>query len=195
MKKRASSWTLAGGVLAAIVASLCCLGPFLALSLGLGSFAAATFFAQWRPLFLLLTFVLLGVAWLIAYRRPRSDCGDATCARRPGRVMRISLGVGTLIAIVAATYPWLAGSLHGAAPAVTASAGEKISVSIPTMDCAACAKGIEASLQRAPGVLQARVNYDIKRVDIAFDPAVTNGEKLLAQIDSTGFPVDRTSLK
>lgn len=195
MKKRASSWTLAGGIFAAIVASLCCLGPLLALSLGLGSFAAATFFAQWRPLFLALTFALLGLAWFMAYRRPKSGCDDATCARRPGRAMRISLWLGTLIAVVAAAYPWSAGSLHGAAPAVAASAGEKISVAIPTMDCAACAKGIEASLQRAPGVLQARVNYDSKRADIIFDSAVTNSEKLLAQIDSTGFPADRTSLK
>lgn len=195
MKKSVPSWTLAGGVVAAIVASLCCIGPVIALSLGLGSFAAATFFAQWRPLFLALTFALLGVAWFMAYRRPKSDCDGASCARRPGRAMRASLWVGTLVAVVAAAYPWLAGSRHSAAPAVTASAGEKFSVSIPTMDCAACAKGIEASLQRAPGVLQARVNYDSKRADIILDPAVTNRAKLLAQIDGTGFPADRTSLK
>lgn len=195
MKKRASSWALAGGVFGAIVASLCCIGPIVALTLGLGSFAAATFFAQWRPLFLALTFALLGLAWFMAYRRPASDCDDATCARRPGRATRISLWLGTLIALVAAAYPWLANSLHGAAPAVTASAGKKLSVSIPTMDCAACAKGIEASLRSAPGVLQARVNYDSKKAEIVFNPAVTSGEKLLAQIDSTGFPADRTSLK
>lgn len=195
MKKRASSWALAGGVFGAIVASLCCIGPIVVLSLGLGSFAAAAFFAQWRPLFLGLTFALLGVAWFMAYRRPKSDCDDATCARRPGRAMRISLWLGTLIALVAAAYPWLAGSLHGAAPAVTTSAGEQLSVSIPTMDCAACAKGIEASLRRAPGVLRARVNYDSKRADIVFDSTVTSGEKLLAQIDRTGFPADRTSLE
>lgn len=192
MKKRASSWTLAGGVFAAVVASLCCIGPVVALSLGLGSFAAATFFAEWRSLFLLLTFALLGVAWFMAYRRPKAGCDDATCARPPGKAMRISLWLGTLIALVAAAYPWLASSLHGAAPAVTASAGEQLSVSIPSMDCAACAKSIEASLQRASGVLQARVNYDSKKAEIVFDPAATSGEKLLAQIDSTGFPADRT---
>jgi copper chaperone CopZ len=109
--------------------------------------------------------------------------------------MRIGLWVGTLIAIPAAAYPWLAGSLHGAAPAVAASAGERIRVSIPTMDCAACATGIEASLRRTRGVLDVRVNYDSKRADIIFDSAVTNSEKLLAQIDGTGFPADRTSLK
>ena len=63
MKKPGISWTLAGGVAAGVVASLCCIGPLLSLGLGLGSFAAAAWFAQWRPVLLGITFVLLGLAW------------------------------------------------------------------------------------------------------------------------------------
>lgn len=195
MKKRASSWTLAGGVFAAIVASLCCIGPLIALSLGLGSFAAASFFAEWRPLFLGLTFVLLGVAWFLAYRRPKSVCDGATCAQRPGKAMRVALWTGSVAAILAAAYPWLAGSPRDVAPVVTAASGEKLSVSIPSMDCAACARGIEASLRAAPGISSAHVNYDAKIANVVFDPVMTTRDKVLARIDATGFPADRKSIK
>jgi hypothetical protein len=45
MKKRDFSWTLTGSVFAGLAASLCCIGPLLSLTLGLGSFAASAWFA------------------------------------------------------------------------------------------------------------------------------------------------------
>lgn len=196
MKKHAVGWTLAGGVVAGLVASLCCITPLLSLGLGLGSFAAATASATWRPVFLLLTVLLLGLAWYLVYRRPKTGCGDGACARRPGRFMRASLWAGTLTAILAAVYPWVAGGLQGAAPAPAAvSSGESFSVSIPTMDCAACARDIEAALHGAPGMLQARVSYATKAAEVSFDPDITDRAKLLTLIDETGFSADRTSLK
>ncbi len=87
MKKPNFSWTLTGGVIAGLAASLCCIGPLVALSLGLGSFAASAWFAQWRPVLLGVTFVLLGLAWYLTYRRPKADCADGSCARPPGTVV------------------------------------------------------------------------------------------------------------
>ncbi|MGH8017293.1 MAG: heavy-metal-associated domain-containing protein [Opitutaceae bacterium] len=197
MKKSGSSWPLVGAIAAGIAASLCCIGPLLALSLGLGSFAASTFFAQWRPVLLTLTFVLLGAAWYFAYRRPAATCDDGSCARRPGRPMRLALWLGTIIAVASAAYPWVAGIGGGAsdAAAVPIASGERFSVSVPTMDCAACATGIEASLRSVPGVRAARVDYGSKRADVVFDPAITSAAQLLASIDRTGFPADRSTIR
>ncbi len=193
MKKMGLSWTV-GGVLAGVAASLCCIGPLLSLSLGLGSFAASAFFAQWRPVFLALTFVLLGVAWYLTYRRPKVDCPDGTCARPPGKAARLGLWLGTVVALAAAVYPSLPAvsrQLNGA----TAADDAKFSVQIPSMDCPPCAKGIEASLNRVPGVKQVAINYETKAAVLIYDPHVTNRDKLLALIDATGFPADRASLK
>ena len=196
MKKTGIAWTLAGGVFAGVVASLCCLVPLLSLGLGLGSFAVAAAFAEWRPFFLLLTFLLLGLAWYLVYRRPRAGCGDGTCARRPGKVFRATLWAGTLISVLAAAYPWLAGVRHAAATApVAVSSAERFSVSIPTMDCAACAAAIEAALRGAPGVLQARVDYATKTADVFYDAAITDRAKLLTLVDETGFPAERSAIE
>lgn len=195
MKKPPFSWTLTGGVFAGIAASLCCIGPLLALSLGLGSFAASAWFAQWRPVFLGVTFVLLGLAWYLTYRRPKVDCEDGSCARPPGKAVRTSLWLGTLVALAAAIYPSLPATNHQINAAAVASNDAKLSVRIPSMDCPPCAAGIEASLGRAPGVKQAAVDYDTKAAVLIYDPSVTSRDQLLALIDASGFPADRSTLK
>lgn len=195
MKEKGFSWTLTGGVLAGIVASLCCVGPLLSLSLGLGSFAAAAWFAEWRPVFLAITFALLGLAWYLTYRRPKVDCEDGSCARPPGKAARVSLWLGMLVALAAAIYPSLPAANHRINTAAVAASDGKLSVLIPSMDCAACATGIEASLSRAPGVKQAAVNYDTKAAVLIYDPSVTSRDKLLALIDASGFPAERSPVK
>lgn len=195
MKKPRFSWTLTGGVFAGLAASLCCIGPLLALSLGLGSFAAAAWLAQWRPVLLGVTFVLLGLAWYFSYRRPKADCEGGSCTRPPGKTTRISLWFGTLVALGAAIYPSLPAANRSINAAAVAASDAKLSVLVPSMDCPPCAAGIEASLSRAPGVKQAVVDYDSKVAVLIYDPSATNRDQLLALIDASGFPTDRSTLK
>lgn len=195
MRKPEFSWTLTGGVFAGIAASLCCIGPLLSLGLGLGSFAAAAWFAQWRPLLLAVTFVLLGLAWYLTYRRPKVNCEDGSCARPPGKAARVSLWLGTLVALGAAVYPSLPAANRSIDNTAIAANDARLSVLIPSMDCPPCAAGIEASLGRAAGVKQAAVNYDSKEAVLVYDPTVTSRDRLLALIDASGFPADRTTIK
>jgi len=197
MKKNGSPWVLAGGVVAGLAASLCCIGPLLALSLGLGSFAASAWFAQWRLAFLGLTLGLLSLAWYLIYRKrsPNGDCEDGECSRPPGKAARISLWLGTLVAVTAAVYPSLPAAKHNFNATTIAASDAEFSVLIPSMDCPPCALGIEATIKGAPGVKQAIVDYDTKAAFLVYDPTVTSREKLLALIDSTGFSAERSSLK
>src|SRR6266446_9920484 len=64
---------LGGSVLSAIAASLCCIGPPAAVIVGASGFAAAGLFAQWRPLFLTFTALMLAAAWYLTYRPPKAD--------------------------------------------------------------------------------------------------------------------------
>jgi copper chaperone CopZ len=195
MKKGNFSWTLTSGVFAAVAASLCCIGPLLSLSLGLGGFAAAARFARWRPLLLGVTLGLLGLAWYFTYRRSPANCADQSCVRPPGRAARLGLWLGTLVALGAAVYPWLPAAHHPTDAAAVAVDEARFSVLIPSMDCPPCARGIAATLRRAPGVKQAAVDYDTRRAVLVYNPAVTDRDRLLALIDATGFPAERSSLK
>src|SRR5258708_18308345 len=83
---RKEKLTAVGSVIAAIAASICCIGPLVAVTLGVASLAAASGLQKWRPLFLGVTFVLLGVAWYLTYRKPKAQgCAEGTaCAATPG---------------------------------------------------------------------------------------------------------------
>jgi len=117
--KSAMAGSSAGGLLAAFLASICCIGPvvFAALGVGVGAtgFLANTAgvlkaLLPYRPLFIGLTAVLLGVSFYVAYRRPM--VGDATCQAcvsasgfRPNRWL-LWIIAGLAVALVLAPY-WL----------------------------------------------------------------------------------------
>ena len=189
--------TLGGSILAAISAGLCCVGPLVAALLGAGGFAAASAFARWRPLFLVLTFALLALSWYLTYRKPKESCATdgegATCPTRPaGRWNKIVLGIATVVAIAFAAFPNLSGAFgklrQSSSPTGAIGTNSAVlNVSIPTMDCAACAASIEKTVRRQKGVEQAQVNFDTKQGVIYYDPSRTSSNEIIATIDKTGF--------
>jgi mercuric ion transport protein len=83
---------LAGGVLAGIGASACCVGPLLLLSLGISGAWIGHLMAleHFRPLFMVLTAVFLGLAFWRLYLVPQSCTGSDGCtADRTRTVQRI----------------------------------------------------------------------------------------------------------
>jgi len=99
--KPAMTVSSAGGLLAAFLASACCIGPliFAALGVGIGAtgFLAGTAgvlkaLLPYRPLFIGLTILLLGVAFYLAYRKPKSlEAARETCVPASGSLRKTSL--------------------------------------------------------------------------------------------------------
>lgn len=196
MNPQKQSWLLAGGLLTALGASVCCLGPVIALALGATGFAASSWFSAGRPYFLAVAFALLAGAWYLTYRRRRRECSEgAACAPDTGRRMpKIALWIITAIAVPAALFPLLPSSslVTNGAPL---TGGTELRFRIPSMDCAACAKNIQAALMRQPGVHRARVDYDSKNAVIEFDAKTTSAAEIVATIDGTGFKAERVSTR
>src|SRR5262249_29691786 len=98
---------LGGSVLAAIAASLCCIGPLVALAFGLGTFGAAAAFEGLRPYLLGLTALLLAGAFYITYRKRQVMCEDGSCKiGRAGRASRVMLWVVTVAVVTLAAFPY-----------------------------------------------------------------------------------------
>ncbi|MCI0428436.1 MAG: hypothetical protein L0Z46_10515 [Nitrospiraceae bacterium] len=117
--KAATTASTAGGLLAAFLASICCIGPvvFAALGVGVGAtgFLADTAgvlkaLLPYRPLFIGLTMILLGWSFYFAYRKPA--VGDVSChACVPASGVRSNrwllwIIAGLAVALVLAPY-WL----------------------------------------------------------------------------------------
>jgi hypothetical protein len=100
--------SLGGSVIAAISASLCCLGPVVAVLMGASGFEAAGLFAKWRPVFLSTTFAFLALAWFLTYGKPKSDCAGDGCAATLASVWNKGvLWLATGFVLVAAGFPAL----------------------------------------------------------------------------------------
>jgi mercuric ion transport protein len=103
--------SLAGGVLAAIGASLCCVAPLVLLALGIGGawIANLTALEPYRPIFIGLTLLFLGLAFRQLYVTapactPGAACADPKVLARQRTVFWV---VVVLLAALLAT-PWLA---------------------------------------------------------------------------------------
>lgn len=105
-------------VASAVLASLCCIGPVLFVTLGVGA-GLASRFEPLRPLFAVLTLALLGVGFYTVYgRRPATGAatnhpiGDASCAidatctvaQRRTRD-KVLVWSATVLAVIMLTFP------------------------------------------------------------------------------------------
>jgi len=101
--------TALAAVLAAGVASSCCIGPVAFVLLGVGAFGASLAALEpYRPALLGVTAVLLGGAFYVAYR-PTSDC-DA-CSPAVRRRTRIAVWIAAALAAALVTFPYYVGYL------------------------------------------------------------------------------------
>ncbi|GAB4287232.1 MAG: mercuric ion transporter MerT [Deferrisomatales bacterium] len=85
-----------GAVLSGLLASACCIGPLLAVFLGVSGAGALARFEPYRPWFGGLMVVFLGYGFYRAYGRPWK--GEACCAPASLRVQRVILWVATVLA-------------------------------------------------------------------------------------------------
>ena len=101
---------IAAGVLAAIGASVCCVGPLVLLALGISGawISNLTALEPYRPVFIGLTLVFLGLAYRRLYLVPQVCTPGAVCAD-PSVMKRqrllFWLVTAALLALVA--IPWL----------------------------------------------------------------------------------------
>lgn len=100
-----------GGVGAAVVASACCIGPVAFSLLGAGALgASAVALEPYRPWFIGLTVLLVGVAFYSAYRPLAAEaCADGTCAPPSRRAARVLAWIAAIVAAVLIAFPYYIG--------------------------------------------------------------------------------------
>lgn len=96
-----------GSVVAAVAASVCCVGPVVAAVLGAGALGAASrWFEPYRPWFLGLTAILLGMAFVSTYRRQPATCADGSCAPSSRRTAKIVLWIAVVVVGLLTMFPY-----------------------------------------------------------------------------------------
>ncbi len=108
-----------GGIVAAFLASLCCIGPVLFGALGVGAGATGMLastagfmkaFVPYRPFFIVVALVAIGAGFYLVYRKPKTDCAsDVHCTEtQTGSKSAILLWVATALTAIFVLSPyWL----------------------------------------------------------------------------------------
>jgi mercuric ion transport protein len=101
--------TAGAAVLAAGVASACCIGPVAFVLLGVGTFGASlSALEPYRPVLLTATALLLAGAFYAAYR-PTSGCD--TCSPSSRRRTRAAVWLAAALVLALVSFPYYVGYL------------------------------------------------------------------------------------
>ncbi len=103
--------SLSAAILAAIGASLCCVGPLALLTLGIGGawIANLTALEPYRPVFVGLTLLFIGLAFRSLYLVPTVCSADKACAESlTRRRWRIVFWAASVVMLGLLAVPWLA---------------------------------------------------------------------------------------
>ena len=104
-----SKGSLIASVIAGITASACCLGPLVLLTLGIsGSWISnLTALEPYRPIFIGITLLFLGLAFRKLYLVPQRCAVDTPCAQSaPLRKQRIIFWLVAIVVVLMVAFPW-----------------------------------------------------------------------------------------
>ena len=200
---RTQRWGIAAALGAAFAASACCTLPLLLAAVGVGGAFASSLavLEPYRGVFVALAVAALGFAFWRGSKAealPSDDASgeggpDCACAppQRSGMRWTVLAGAAVVTAVLLAAPTLL--SMTEAQPnaanmqPVSLASEREAVVRIEGMTCAACARGVEATLVRTEGVVSATVTMEPPEARIRYDEAATTPDALAEAIESLGY--------
>ncbi|MAU27380.1 MAG: heavy metal transporter [Muricauda sp.] len=185
------------GLFSAIVASLCCITPVLALFSGATGIASTfSWIEPYRPFLIGLTIFILGFAW---YRKLKSRPRDIDCDCADDKPKFIQsktfLFLVTLFAGVMLTFPYYShlfypDSNNGKQVVyVSKSDVGELNYSIQGMTCAGCEAHIEHEVNKLEGILEVDANYETSSALVKYDKSKVTPDEIAKAIGKTGYKI------
>ena len=175
------------GVVSALLASACCIGPLLLIAIGLGSGAA--FLGRYHWFFLIGGLAVLTWSWA-KYLREKTvcDCEHTEMEGRRGTMWTLLLATVIVVGFAGLNISRyvFAGSPPPRAEQV-ADGRERVVLRVDGMSCATCEIAVRRALKQVDGVTSADVSVATNSATVDFDPRKANTDKLVAAVNSTGY--------
>ena len=182
------------GILSALTASVCCVGPLVLLFLGLGTLGFGAVIGRYHWWFILGAMGLLAFAWR-SYLREARQCRTSHCEMAQGKTTRFVLILASLIVALFMglnLYTYSSQHLTTEPGGGSVSAG-MVSAVIPVegMTCFTCELGVESASKRLPGVRSVDAKVNDKAAYVQYDPAKVSLDDIIASINKTGYRATR----
>lgn len=189
-------WANAGTIGAALLASSCCIGPVLFAILGLGAFGAGSLLERFRPIFIVLTFLILGIAFYLTYRKRTISCADGLCeVHGVSKWNKLTLWAITIFALTFLTFPEWSPILLNAQTEVS-TMNQTVTLNVSGMTCGGCALTVQKALETVPGVKSSAVDFETGTASVSVGASIPSSQSLISAVETAGYKavlVDRES--
>ncbi len=202
-----------GTVVSAIVASSCCWLPLVLLAVGVSGAGIATTLGEYRPIFMVVTFAFLGMAFYFTYRpRPagagaggcQTDCCSPAATVAEGSKSRfnrmtmnkVMLWAVTILAIAFLFFPkYFTGMMLAEGSEFTDDMTRTV-LTVEGMTCDSCEVVAATAIGGVEGVLAVEVDYATQKamVGTAADQPVPR-ESILAALKKISYSGEFTSIR
>lgn len=190
------------GFLTAISASLCCITPVLALLAGTSGLASTfSWLDPFRPYFIGLTILVLGIAWYQKLKNKKQiDCNCETDDKPKFIQSKTFLGIVTIFAGLMLAFPMYAQVFYPQTEKQITTVDKSNIVTaefkINGMTCAGCEEHVNHEVNKLSGIIKSTASYENGNAIVKFDKSKTNINEIQKAISKTGYSVtDKKKIK
>ena len=165
--------TIAGVIVTALAASVCCIGPLVLLGLGVGGawIGNLTALEPFRPYLMAVTLGVLGYAFYRIYKPKAEDCEPGSFCENPKshRINKITLWISTVFVLGLLATPYVVAELaareNADADRLSRQLADlkEVTLDVPGMNCEACPFTVQKSLKQLDGVVTAKATLEDKK--------------------------------
>ncbi len=185
------------GLFAAIVASLCCITPILALIAGTSGIASTfSWIEPFRPYLIAITVIVLAFAWYQKLKPKTQEEIDCACEEddKPSFLQsKLFLGIVTAFAMIMLAFPYYSQVFYPQVDQqviiVSSDNVQELNFDIKGMTCTGCEVHLKHAVNKLPGILEVTANYEEGTAYVRYDNSKINKQAIVDAIDATGYKV------
>jgi len=178
-------------IVAAVLASLCCVTPIIAIIAGLSGIASTfSFLEPLRPYFISLTVLTLAFAFYKAYKPSINNKPECDCETEETKSNFINskkfLWTVTLVSVLLITFPYYSSVIvPGAKMQMSYNALniQKAKLDVVGMSCRGCEASVNYALKSEPGVIKVKSNFKTGTAIVEYDKSKVTIDSLKKAIE------------
>lgn len=180
------------GILSALTASACCVGPLLLILLGLGGLGLGAVIGKYHWYFILGAGVLLGFGWR-GYFKEKTRCHSAHCEMQGKNITR-----NVLLVTSAVVLSFVGLNLYtyakGASLEDISKQGVQVAIPVKGMSCFTCEMTVQKAVKGLPGVHSIKASAREGKAVVSYDPNKTSLDEIISAINKTGYKAEKPKL-
>lgn len=183
------------GLLTAVVSSLCCITPVIAIISGTSGIAATfSWMEPLRPFLIGLTVLVLAFAWYLKLKPRTAEEIACECDEdeKPSFWQsRRFLMIVTVFSALMLSFPSYSSIFYpdNSKEVVLTSTSQiqTVNLEVVGMTCTGCEETVKYAANELDGIIEVNASYENSNAQIKFDASITSKEEVIKAINATGY--------